>query len=71
MLKKIKKIHDKPIGKDIEKGDFMNLKTENVSNRDIKEFRKLFRGLIRYRSFDQLIRDIQKWKQFKQNNKPQ
>jgi hypothetical protein len=49
----------------------MNLKTENVSNRDIKEFRKLFRGLIRYRSFDQLIRDIQKWKQFKQNNKPQ
>lgn len=67
----IKKIHDKPIGKDIEKGDSMNLESSDISKRDIKEFRNFFRGLIRYRSFDQLIRDIQKWKQFKQNIKPQ
>lgn len=49
----------------------MNQESSDISKRDIKEFRKLFRGLIRYRSFDQLIRDIQKWKQFKQNIKPQ
>ena len=49
----------------------MNQESSDISKRDIKEFRNLFRGLIRYRSFDQLIRDIQKWKQFKQNNKPQ
>lgn len=49
----------------------MNLESSDISKRDIKEFRNFFRGLIRYRSFDQLIRDIQKWKQFKQNIKPQ